>query len=76
MTDRHDKTDAQADAHGVPRWVKILGIGVLIVALVAIVVMLLGRGGGGGHGPSRHSSMGDEALPGLHVVAAAAALRS
>jgi hypothetical protein len=35
------------------RWLKVLGIAVLIVILVVVAVMLIG-GGVGGHGPSRH----------------------
>jgi hypothetical protein len=35
------------------RWLKVLGIVVLIVILVLVAVMLIG-GGVGGHGPRRH----------------------
>lgn len=37
---------------GVPRWVKILGLAVLLLLLVVLVAMVLGVGGE--HGPGRH----------------------
>lgn len=36
-----------------PRWVKVGGLIVAIVALLFLVTLLLG-GGSGGHGPGRH----------------------
>jgi hypothetical protein len=38
-----------------PRWVKVSGIVVAILALLIVVAMLLS---GGGHGPRRHSPSG------------------
>ncbi len=40
---------------GMPRWVKVIGLVVLVVALVLGAVLLLG---GGEHGPARHTSAG------------------
>lgn len=40
---------------GIPRWVKVSGIVVLLVALLVAVVMLIS---GGQHGPSLHGSGG------------------
>jgi hypothetical protein len=37
---------------GIPRWVKLVGIIVAVLALLVVLVLLVG---GGGHGPSRHS---------------------
>ncbi len=37
---------------GIPRWAKIVGIVVAVVALLVIIMMLIG--GPGGHGPGRH----------------------
>ena len=37
---------------GIPRWVKVVGIVVAVLALLVVIVLLVG--GGGGHGPSRH----------------------
>src|SRR5215211_3684459 len=36
---------------GIPRWVKVGGIVLIVLGLLAMVVMLLS---GGGHGPGRH----------------------
>lgn len=54
MTESHpDPSDVRGTAPGIPRWVKISG---LVVALIAIfiAVMLLA---GGEHGPGRHMSL-------------------
>ena len=40
---------------GTPRWVKVLGIIVLVVVLLVVVGMLIG----GEHGPSRHTQSGN-----------------
>lgn len=40
---------------GMPRWVKVSGIVVVIVALVLIVIMVLA---GGEHGPGLHTDAG------------------
>lgn len=37
---------------GMPRWVKLLGLAVLVLLAVMILVMVLS---GGGHGPGRHT---------------------
>lgn len=37
---------------GMPRWVKVSGIVVLLVAALAVILLVLG--GPGGHGPGRH----------------------
>jgi len=37
---------------GIPRWVRVVGIVVAVLALLIVIVLLVG--GGGGHGPSRH----------------------
>jgi hypothetical protein len=36
----------------IPRWVKVVGIVLAVLAVLIVVVMLIG--GGGGHGPRRH----------------------
>ncbi len=51
------------------RWMKLVGIAVLVVALLVIVVMVAG---GGEHGPSRHLPRGElpeghPSPPGVHV---------
>lgn len=48
-------------AHGVPRWVKVLGVVALVVAL-ALAVLLAG----GDHGPGQHapSAASDAPIPG------------
>lgn len=40
---------------GVPRWVKVFGIIVIVVVLLAVAVMFVG----GEHGPGRHTPSGD-----------------
>ena len=40
---------------GTPRWVKVLGIIVIVVVLLVFAVMFIG----GEHGPSRHTPSGD-----------------
>ncbi len=40
---------------GTPRWVKVFGIIVIVVVLLAVVGMLIG----GEHGPGRHTPSGD-----------------
>lgn len=51
-------------AAGTPRWVKVLGILVLVLALLALIMTVV-RGPGGGHGPGRHTSSvdGNASLP-------------
>jgi hypothetical protein len=44
------------DAGGAPRWVKVVGIIALVVALLVVVMVLVG--GTGGHGPQRHGGVG------------------
>lgn len=50
---------------GVPRWVKVSGLVILIVAVVLVVVMLVV---GGEHGPGQHT--GAESATGLVASAA------
>ena len=54
-----DDADLEPDSkddRGVPRWVKLIGLAVILVLAVMIAVMLLA---GGQHGPGRHlSSLG------------------
>lgn len=47
---------------GIPRWVKVAGIVVAVLALLVAIVLLVG---GGGHGPRRHGSggAGGRAMP-------------
>ena len=40
---------------GTPRWVKVIGIFVIVVVLVVIAAMFIG----GEHGPGRHTPSGD-----------------
>jgi len=56
-------SDSTDDA-GIPRWVKALGITIIILILLIIVALVTGIGGP--HGPARHSSSG----LGVIVVAA------
>ena len=55
-----DPTPASAEVPphpGAPRWVKVMGILVLLLVVVLVIARLTGGGGhGGGHGPGRHSS--------------------
>ncbi len=41
---------------GTPRWVKVFGIIVIFVVLLAVAIMFIG---GGEHGPSRHTPSAD-----------------
>ncbi len=52
--------DYEADT-GIPRWVKLTGIVMAVVALLIVAMVLIG--GGGGHGPSRHQPSGGDADP-------------
>jgi hypothetical protein len=47
--DRLDYDDHES-ATGVPRWVKLTGIVLAVVALIVVVILLVG----GGHSPRRH----------------------
>lgn len=44
--------DDHESAPGIPRWVKLTGIVLAVVALIVVVVLLVG----GGHTPRRHGS--------------------
>ena len=64
MTDRPSFPDSGDDSGlvydresttGIPRWVKVVGLILAVLALVVVVVLLAG---GGEHGPSRHRSDG------------------
>ena len=41
---------------GTPRWVKVLGIIVIVVVLLVVAIMFIS---GGEHGPGRHAPSGD-----------------
>lgn len=43
----------------VPRWVKVVGLVVLVAALVLVALLVLV---GGGHGPARHASAGQRGV--------------
>jgi hypothetical protein len=43
------------DPAGVPRWVKVTGLVLIVLALLVAVVLVVG---GGGHGPRRHAPPG------------------
>jgi hypothetical protein len=47
--------DDRESAPGIPRWVKVVGIVLAVVALLVVVMLLVG---GGGHGPRRHGAGG------------------
>ena len=49
-------------ATGTPRWVKVTGLLVAVLALLVVVMLLLP----GGHGPSRHIPSGHTAPAGGH----------
>ena len=42
---------AAQDPAGLPRWVRLLGLGVVVVVVVLVVVIMLA---GGDHGPGMH----------------------
>jgi len=41
---------------GIPLWVKVFGI---VVVLLVVIALVTGLGGPGGHGPGRHTGGGD-----------------
>jgi hypothetical protein len=47
-----------SDTGGMPRWVKLSGIIVIVLALLVGIMLLAGGRGGDGHGPSRHAPSG------------------
>ena len=47
---------------GTPRWVKVLGIIVIVVSLLGVVIMFIG----GEHGPGRHTPSGGAGGQTLH----------
>ena len=50
------QTAAELPPHpGAPRWVKVMGLLVLLLVAVLVVARLTDGGHGGGHGPGRHS---------------------
>jgi hypothetical protein len=53
---------------GTPRWVKVAGIAVLVLVLLAAVVLVAS---GGQHGPGRHLPAGAPGGPGGHLPPAA-----
>jgi hypothetical protein len=49
---------------GMPRWVKVAGIVLAVIALLVVVMLLVDGGGGdGGHGPQRHGGAGGQTAP-------------
>jgi hypothetical protein len=52
--DGDDTRVASDRREGMPRWVRVSVIIVILGVLAVVLVMLIGGGGGGGHGPSRH----------------------
>jgi uncharacterized cupredoxin-like copper-binding protein len=56
------------DRPSTPRWVKALGIGIVVVALLVVIVVLVS---GGEHGPGRHAA---SARPATHSPAASDSL--
>ncbi|WP_350276421.1 hypothetical protein [Kribbella sp. HUAS MG21] len=53
--------DAAPDHPGMPRWVKILGVVVLALILIALLLQFVG---GGDHGPGRHQGRDSTAMYG------------
>jgi hypothetical protein len=51
MADEDDTGGPGPAFPGTPRWVKVLGVIVLVLVLLAVVVVLAS---GGDHGPGRH----------------------
>lgn len=61
--------DRSEEYPGMPRWVKITGIVLLIIVLIAVAVVALGIGGPHGpgrHGPSRHTGADTNASASAH----------
>jgi hypothetical protein len=56
---RDFREHAEGDT-GIPRWVKVLGIIALLVALLFAAMMFIG---GGGHSPRRHGGAGGDTSP-------------
>jgi len=56
MSQTHTKPDRES-TYRTPRWVKVLGIIVIVLALLVVVVLVTGLGGE--HGPGRHAPSGD-----------------
>jgi len=46
-----DEANDEVSAAGTPRWVKVLGIGILVAVVLSIVLLVFG----GGHRPGRHT---------------------
>lgn len=49
------ESSAPLVTEGAPRWVKVLGVIVLVLVVGALIIKL--TGGAGGHGPARHGSI-------------------
>ena len=60
-----DLTGDRGSPPGMPRWVKVSGIIVAVLALLLVIVLLIS---GGDHGPRRHSSDGAGARAPLSSV--------
>ena len=57
---------------GTPRWVKVSGIVVLVLVLLAVVIMVTGVGGQ--HGPWRHTGAADTPLSAVTAQAGSGAV--
>ena len=64
MSQMHEGTDRSL-TYSTPRWVKVFGILLLLLVLLAIVVFVTGLGGE--HGPGRHTTSGDSSNSTLSV---------
>lgn len=55
MNDAERETQSSSGPPGLPRWVKVWGVIVAVLVVVAIAVLLFS---GGEHGPGRHGAVG------------------
>jgi hypothetical protein len=49
-----DAAPGPTSTDGTPRWMKAVGIGIILL-VVLVVILLLSGGGLGGHGPGMHT---------------------
>lgn len=49
-----DNGPAPASTSGTPRWLKVIGIGVILLVVLVVILLLIG-GSLGGHGPRMHN---------------------
>jgi len=73
MTDRPRRPESSDDrwmryedesSTGIPRWLKVVGIILAVVALLVVIMLLVG----GGHSPRRHGSLGSGQTPPTGVI--------